>query len=142
MIRSTLAQLALVMLLAGCGDKPATPPAGADEHAGEAHNDDHDAGAASSGGDKHAESEAGHEEGPPSTTIAADVAKQSGVEVAAVAAGTIADEHEVQGLLTPVEGRVAQVTARFPGPIRRCAPTSATVSRRARRWRRSKAISA
>lgn len=30
----------------------------------------------------------------------------------------IADEHEVQGLLTPVEGRVAQVMARFPGPIR------------------------
>jgi len=35
-----------------------------------------------------------------------------------VAAGTIADEHDVQGLLTPVDGRVAQVTARFPGPIR------------------------
>ena len=33
-------------------------------------------------------------------------------------AGVIADEHEVQGLLTPVEGRVAQVTARFPGPVR------------------------
>jgi cobalt-zinc-cadmium efflux system membrane fusion protein len=30
----------------------------------------------------------------------------------------IADEHEVQGLLTPVEGRIAKVAARFPGPIR------------------------
>ena len=38
--------------------------------------------------------------------------------MAAVAAGTIADEHEVQGLLTPVEGRLAQVAARYPGPIR------------------------
>jgi len=52
------------------------------------------------------------------TEIAAAVAEQSGIKVAPAGAGTIADEREVQGLLTPVEGRVASVTARFPGPIR------------------------
>jgi cobalt-zinc-cadmium efflux system membrane fusion protein len=55
------------------------------------------------------------------TTIAAKIAGESGIRVAPVQAGTIADEHEVQGLLTPVEGRVANVAARFPGPIRRLA---------------------
>lgn len=53
------------------------------------------------------------------TTIAADIARTSGIRVAPVAAGVIADEHEVQGLLTPVEGRIARVAARFPGPVRR-----------------------
>ncbi|KRA51208.1 cation transporter [Pseudoxanthomonas sp. Root65] len=53
------------------------------------------------------------------TTIGAKVAEDSGIRVAPVQAGTIADEHEVQGLLTPVEGRVANVAARFPGPVRR-----------------------
>lgn len=52
------------------------------------------------------------------TTIAAKVAQDAGIRVAPAAAGGIADEHEVQGLLTPVEGRVAKVMARFPGPIR------------------------
>ncbi|MCK9490214.1 MAG: efflux RND transporter periplasmic adaptor subunit [Xanthomonadales bacterium] len=52
------------------------------------------------------------------TEIAAAVAEQSGIRVAPAGAGIIVDEHEVQGLLTPVEGRVASVTARFPGPIR------------------------
>ncbi|MBZ4039039.1 efflux RND transporter periplasmic adaptor subunit [Novilysobacter selenitireducens] len=52
------------------------------------------------------------------TEIAAAVAAKSGIEVAPAGPGTIADEHEVQGLLTPVEGRVASVAARFPGPVR------------------------
>lgn len=52
------------------------------------------------------------------TIIAAATAKESGIEMQPAGAGVIADEHEVQGLLTPVEGRVAEVTARFPGPIR------------------------
>jgi membrane fusion protein, heavy metal efflux system len=55
------------------------------------------------------------------TTIDAQMAEKTGIRVAPAAAGTIADEHVVQGLLTPVEGRVASVTARFPGPIRRLA---------------------
>ena len=52
------------------------------------------------------------------TTIAAAIAKESGIRVAPVAAGSIADQHEVQGLLTPAEGGQAQATARFPGPVR------------------------
>jgi cobalt-zinc-cadmium efflux system membrane fusion protein len=52
------------------------------------------------------------------TEIAAKVATESGIQVAPAAAGIIADEHEVQGLLTPIDGRIANVMARFPGPIR------------------------
>ncbi len=55
------------------------------------------------------------------TEIPAKIAQDAGIRVAAAGAGTIADEHEVQGLLTPIEGRVAKVTARFPGPVRRLA---------------------
>lgn len=52
------------------------------------------------------------------TEIQAKVASDAGIRVLPAAPGTIADEHEVQGLLTPVEGRTAKVMARFPGPIR------------------------
>lgn len=52
------------------------------------------------------------------TTIAAGIAEEAGVRVAPAAGGVIRDEHEVQGLLTPIEGRHARVVARFPGPIR------------------------
>lgn len=52
------------------------------------------------------------------TRIAADVAAQSGIVVAPAGPGTIRDEHEVQGLLTPIEGRHARIVARFPGPVR------------------------
>ena len=62
--------------------------------------------------------ESGHDEETGRTRIAAKIALDAGIRTAPVAAGTIADEHEVQGLLTPVEGRVATATARFPGPIR------------------------
>ncbi len=55
------------------------------------------------------------------TRIDARIAQESGIRVAPAGAGVIADEHVVQGLLTPVEGRVALVAARFPGPIRRLA---------------------
>ena len=53
------------------------------------------------------------------TTIDAQMASDAGIRVAPAGPGTIADEHVVQGLLTTVEGKVASVTARFPGPIRR-----------------------
>jgi cobalt-zinc-cadmium efflux system membrane fusion protein len=63
-----------------------------------------------------------HEEESPhagrSTVIAAEVAAESGIVTAKAAAGSIRDEHEVQGLLTPVEGRHARIGARFPGPVR------------------------
>lgn len=50
--------------------------------------------------------------------ILGKIATEAGIRVESAGPGVIADEHEVQGLLTPVEGRVAQVMARFPGPIR------------------------
>ncbi|UYB52276.1 efflux RND transporter periplasmic adaptor subunit [Xanthomonas sp. AM6] len=52
------------------------------------------------------------------TGIAAKIAADAGIRVAPVGPGSIADEHEVQGLLTPAEGAQAQATARFPGPVR------------------------
>lgn len=52
------------------------------------------------------------------TTIGEQIATDAGIRVAKAGPGVIADEHVVQGLLTPVEGKVASVTARFPGPIR------------------------
>lgn len=52
------------------------------------------------------------------TEIDARIAQDSGIRIAPAAPGEIADQHELQGLLTPVEGRAAKVMARFPGPIR------------------------
>ncbi|MGE8212561.1 MAG: hypothetical protein ACN6Q8_03105, partial [Stenotrophomonas sp.] len=105
--------LAMSLLLVGCGTKPAPEAsAGAAEEAGHDH-DEEKAGEA----DGHAHEE-GEEADTDSTTIKAAMAEQAGIRSAAAQAGTIADEHEVQGLLMPVDGRVAQVMARFPGPIR------------------------
>lgn len=126
MTRSILTPLALAILLAlgGCGgEKAADSHADAGGHAegdhaeGDAHAEG-ETGHAEEGGHGEEGEEAGHEEGPPSTKIPAKIAASSGIKVAAVGAGRIADEHQVQGLLTPIEGRVAQVMARFPGPIR------------------------
>lgn len=65
------------------------------------------------------EEEAGHDdEGPGRTTIPAAIARDGGIVVAAAGPGVIRDEHEVQGLLTPVEGRHARIVARFPGPVK------------------------
>lgn len=97
--------LALALVLAACGGEPDQPAK--DAHANDAA--DHGTEA-----DEH-----GHEaDEVASTVIAAEVAEKSGIKTQPAGPGVIADEHEVQGLLTPVEGRVAQVTARFPGPIR------------------------
>jgi cobalt-zinc-cadmium efflux system membrane fusion protein len=52
------------------------------------------------------------------TTIPAAIAAEGGIRVAPAGPGIIRDEHDVQGLLTPIEGRHARVVARFPGPIR------------------------
>lgn len=51
-------------------------------------------------------------------TIPLDIATRSGIRVQPAAAGEVRDEHEVQGLVTTIEGRHARVVARFPGPIR------------------------
>jgi cobalt-zinc-cadmium efflux system membrane fusion protein len=97
------ALLLCLLALAGCAkDAPSAT----------AHND------AGHGEPGHTEAGEDHDDVSDSTTIPAAMAEQSGIRVAPVAAGTIADEHDVQGLLTPVDGRVAQVMARFPGPIR------------------------
>lgn len=110
---SSTALLLLALSLSACGGKPG---AGATPSAEEAGHDE-------AGHDDAGHEEAGHaheegEEAAQSTTIKAAMAQQAGIVSAPAQAGTIADEHEVQGLLTPVDGRVAQVTARFPGPIR------------------------
>jgi cobalt-zinc-cadmium efflux system membrane fusion protein len=52
------------------------------------------------------------------TTIPAKIADQAGVRTAHVGPGSIRDEHDVQGLITPIEGRRARIMARFPGPVR------------------------
>jgi len=73
---------------------------------------------------KEGHDEDGHDHGDAgdapadSATIAADIADASGIRTAPAGPGEIADEHEVQGLLTLVEGRAAQVAARYPGPVR------------------------
>ena len=63
--------------------------------------------------------EAAEKAGPTNRTkIAAAVAQESGIRTAKIGSGIIRDEHDVQGLLTPVEGRYARIVARFPGPVR------------------------
>lgn len=52
------------------------------------------------------------------TRIAAAIARESGILTHPAAGGEIRDEHEVQGLITPIEGRHARIVARFPGPVR------------------------
>ncbi|MDR6092801.1 efflux RND transporter periplasmic adaptor subunit [Stenotrophomonas sp. SORGH_AS_0321] len=99
-MRRMLAILLPCALLAGCSGKPADPGSAEDTHA-------------------HAEGEAHEDEAPTESTRITDAqARAAGIVSAAVGPGTIADEHEVQGLLAPVDGRSAQVTARFPGPVR------------------------
>ncbi|TKR29582.1 efflux RND transporter periplasmic adaptor subunit [Luteimonas gilva] len=94
-----LGVLVLSAALAACGGNDRAEPAQKNEPA-------HEAG------------ESGHEEENGRTRIAAKIAQDAGIRTAPAAAGIIADEHEVQGLLTPVEGRAAKAMARFPGPIR------------------------
>lgn len=113
-----LPALLLAVMLAACGGTSDGPAEGGAAHADEnGHAHEADASGANAAAAGH-DGEDAHGEGEAATTIPADVAEASGIRVAAAGAGTIADEHEVQGLLTPAEGRVAQVTARFPGPIR------------------------
>lgn len=88
-----LPTLTLALLLAACG---APHPS---------HNDTHD--------DGH------HDEAPQRTRIDPAIAEESGILIAPAAPGTISDEHQAQGLLTPMEGRSVQVTARFPGLVKR-----------------------
>ena len=85
MKRSFFSVLALTVLLAACSSPQADDAAAREEG-------------------EHGE----HKEAPQQTRIAAKTAQAAGIRVAPVGAGIIADEHEVQGLLTPVEGRVVR----------------------------------
>lgn len=115
MIRSSLTCAALLaLLLAACG-RDATPVTADDRATREAGHDRGESGHAAGDHDQASEGEEAHSD---RTTIPADIADASGIRVAPAAAGVIADEHEVQGLLTPVDGRAAQVSARYPGPVR------------------------
>lgn len=107
----------LGLLLAACGNGDSNKP---EEHGHEedGHTEEgHEESGHETGGHEDGSHEEGKEQGR--TRIDARIAEESGIRVAAVGPGTIADEHEVQGLLTPIDGRIAQVMARFPGPIRR-----------------------
>lgn len=102
--------LALVLSLAACSGEPDQPS----QPANDAHADE-----AAGHGTETETDEHGHEAGEvASTVIPAEIAEKSGIKTRPVGPGVIADEHEVQGLLTAVDGRVAQISARFPGPIR------------------------
>jgi cobalt-zinc-cadmium efflux system membrane fusion protein len=50
-------------------------------------------------------------------TIDPKTAAELGLRTAKVGPGTVRDSHEVQGLLTPIEGRHARIRARYPGPV-------------------------
>ena len=96
MIRPLATAFAIAVLLSACSPSKSTGTEAAESHEADEHG----------------------EEIPQQTTIPAKTAAAAGIRVAAVGPGEIAGEHEGQGLLTPIDGRVAQVTARFPGPIR------------------------
>jgi len=98
----------LISLLLACGDRSQGDGAADGDKT-------HDADAGD--GSTHVESQE-HAQAPEQTRIVAQTAQAAGIRVATAGPGVIADEHEVQGLLTPVEGRAAKVMARFPGPIR------------------------
>jgi cobalt-zinc-cadmium efflux system membrane fusion protein len=88
--------LTLVLLVSACGHS--TAPVGKSEKSepGETHE--------TAGGNR--------------AHIGAAIAEQSGIRTAQVGPGVIRDEHEVQGLLLPIDGRNARIMARFPGPVR------------------------
>ncbi|PBJ83876.1 efflux transporter periplasmic adaptor subunit [Lysobacteraceae bacterium NML93-0399] len=105
--------LTLLLSLSACGATPSAPATGDAAHA---HDDHADAG---HGEDGHTDDDEHDDHGDDATVVAADVADEVGIRVAPAAAGTIADQHEVQGLLTTLETGNARITARFPGPVRR-----------------------
>lgn len=140
-LRTNFLATLLALTLTGCGQSSETPD-GHDHDAGERHDDRAETGPArgstadtdqahedqeheDAGHDDPAGADAAHDDhgdddhnDEARTTISADIAEATGIRVAPAGPGVIRDEHEVQGLLTPVEGRHARVVARFPGPVR------------------------
>ena len=72
-----------------------------------AHHDDEEAAHAEDGEAEH------HDE----AEIDEKTANELGIRTAKVGPGTVRDAHEVQGLLTPIEGKHARVRARYAGPV-------------------------
>jgi cobalt-zinc-cadmium efflux system membrane fusion protein len=110
MNRTLLLAAAIALAAAACGRQPdhAAHDEAAHEHGRDAR------GAHDGHGEPGEHEQAGHGE---KTTIDSRTAEELGLRTAAVAAGVVRDAHEVQGLLTPIEGRHARVRARFPGAI-------------------------
>jgi cobalt-zinc-cadmium efflux system membrane fusion protein len=106
-IRHLIPTFLLALFLTACGGN-----AGPESTNGHVDNGRH----SETGHDEHSDE---RDKAPAQTTIEAAIAQASGIRVAPAGPGVIADEHEMQGLLTPVESRVAQVAARYPGLIRR-----------------------
>lgn len=71
--------------------------------------------------DAHADAAADDDGEPSHTRIPADIAERAGIRVVAAGPGAIREEVEVQGVLRPMEGRYARLTARFPGVVRELA---------------------
>ena len=100
---NTLITWLAVLLVAACdGNRPVHTEAHEDEGAAHAEHENH------SEHEERAETD--------QTTIAKATAEESGIRTEPVGEGTIRDAHEVQGLLTPIEGKHARVRARYPGP--------------------------
>jgi cobalt-zinc-cadmium efflux system membrane fusion protein len=85
--------------LSACGDRGDSREHHADEKAGHGHAESEEA--------EH------HDE----VTIDETTAAELGVRTLPVGPGVVRDAHEVQGLLTPIEGKHARVRARYAGPI-------------------------
>ncbi len=67
-----------------------------------------------SGSREHPEEKAKHHD---EVTIDEKTAVELGVRTIPVGPGVVRDSHEVQGLLTPIEGKHARVRARYAGPV-------------------------
>lgn len=142
MIRSALAALvAVVLAVSGCSrhddhdhgshghDHGAQRGKASAQHDHDEH-DDHDHGDEEHGADGAGRTQDGrgsgtaddhghdHDEESRHARIPAEMAARVGIRAEPVAAGTLRDEHRMQGLLVPVDGKVARVSARFPGPVR------------------------
>jgi cobalt-zinc-cadmium efflux system membrane fusion protein len=108
-ISITLVACVAALALVACGKHDDHAEHGEEGHSHAEHGSE-DLGHA---GESHGE-EGGHSD---EVTIGGKTAAELGIRTAPVAAGTVRDAHEVQGLLTPVEGKHARVRARFPGPV-------------------------
>ncbi|WP_083487908.1 efflux RND transporter periplasmic adaptor subunit [Pseudoxanthomonas dokdonensis] len=113
-LASLLLAASIAVVVSGCNEKTASS-ASAAAHAGNPDPSRDDDGHGHADADADADADAHDDD---EVEIDAAIAEQSGIRVAPVVAGVIADEHVIQGLLTPIDGRVAEVSARFPGAIR------------------------